>query len=407
MGQNDPKHLQFGKMINGKIEAIILAGGLGTRLRSVVKDVPKCMAPVGNKPFLWYLLHYLSTYNITHVVLSVGYLREVIFDWIDETKTEWPFQIDYAIEEIPLGTGGGIRLALQKCQSDNVLILNGDTFFNVDLSSFYSKHLKNNQALSIALKPMEKFERYGNVEVNERHIISAFHEKQYCAKGQINGGIYMVKKGQLNLNNLPEKFSFETEVLQPLAQKKQISGFFFNDYFIDIGIPEDYQTADHLFPQMFKSLDQLKVDKYTTLLVDRDGTINRHLIGDYVKSFDEFEFLSGTLQAFANWTKQGKRILIVTNQRGIGRGIFTEKDLLSVHQQMLEKIKEAGGNIQAIYFCTAVTDEDPNRKPNTGMFEQACHDFPSLRKTETVMIGDGNCDQQFARNCGIDFIRIY
>lgn len=96
------------------MEVIILAGGLGTRLRSVVSEVPKCMAPVAGRPFLCYLLKYLTRYNVTRVILSVGYLREVIYKWIDEVKDDFPFDFDYAVEEEPLGTGGGIKLALSK-----------------------------------------------------------------------------------------------------------------------------------------------------------------------------------------------------------------------------------------------------------------------------------------------------
>ncbi|HQJ89409.1 MAG TPA: sugar phosphate nucleotidyltransferase, partial [Paludibacteraceae bacterium] len=112
------------------MDAIVLAGGLGTRLRSVVSEVPKCMAPVCGKPFLYYLLSYLNKYKeINKVILSVGFLREHIFNWIDENRSQFNFEIDYAIEENPLGTGGGIKLALSKTQAENVLILNGDTFF--------------------------------------------------------------------------------------------------------------------------------------------------------------------------------------------------------------------------------------------------------------------------------------
>ena len=107
------------------MEVIILAGGLGTRLRSVVSEIPKCMAPVAGKPFLWYLLKYLARYEVSRVILSVGYLREVIYQWIDEVKDEFPFTFDYAVEDEPLGTGGGIKLAMDKIEGTEALILNG------------------------------------------------------------------------------------------------------------------------------------------------------------------------------------------------------------------------------------------------------------------------------------------
>jgi D-glycero-alpha-D-manno-heptose 1-phosphate guanylyltransferase len=225
------------------MDVIILAGGLGTRLRSVVHEVPKCMAPVCGKPFLAYLFQYLSSYQtIENVILSVGYLKEVIIDWADKQKTT--FTILYSPETEALGTGGAIKQALKNVQSDDVLILNGDTFFNVDLNKFYAEHQAVSAQLSLALKPMTDFNRYGNVYVNSQHIITAFNEKNYCEKGQINGGVYLLSVKNTLINNLPKKFSFETDILQQQVSNQLIYGFVHDSYFIDIGIPEDYAKAN-------------------------------------------------------------------------------------------------------------------------------------------------------------------
>lgn len=226
------------------MDAIILAGGLGTRLRSVISDIPKCMAPVAGKPFLSYLLTYLSKYKINRVILSVGYLREVIFDWMKNKGADYPFEIEYAIEEEPLGTGGGIRLALQKAQSSQVAILNGDTFFDVDLDALLMNHIKAKRPISLALKPMRNFDRYGSVELCDIHNeIVEFKEKSFCKEGLINGGLYVMDRDTDVFDALPPKFSFETEVLQPQCLKQCLSGFVFEGYFIDIGIPSDYQRV--------------------------------------------------------------------------------------------------------------------------------------------------------------------
>jgi D-glycero-alpha-D-manno-heptose 1-phosphate guanylyltransferase len=232
------------------MDVIILAGGLGTRLRSVVHEVPKCMAPVCGNPFLSYLFRYLSRYqNIDNIILSVGYLKEVIIDWAD--KQELPFTVLYSPETEPLGTGGAIKQALKRVQSDEVLILNGDTFFDVDLNKFYAEHQAASAQLSIALKPMTEFNRYGNVSVNSQHIITAFNEKNYCEKGQINGGVYLLLTKNTLMNNLPQKFSFETEILQQQVDNQLIYGFVHDSYFIDIGIPEDYARANAEFMNLF------------------------------------------------------------------------------------------------------------------------------------------------------------
>lgn len=235
------------------MEVIILAGGLGTRLRSVVSEVPKCMAPVAGKPFLWYLLKYLTKYKVSRVILSVGHLREVIIDWIDENGDKFPFSFDYAIETEPLGTGGGIKLALEKARESNVAVLNGDTFFDVDLNTLYEEHRLYPSTVSTALKPMKDFDRYGRVVLDEvQHTVKSFEEKKYCKEGFINGGVYLINRDFHLFDGLPDKFSFETEVLEPLSARERVCGFIHNGYFIDIGIPEDYEKANQEFPNLFK-----------------------------------------------------------------------------------------------------------------------------------------------------------
>lgn len=229
---------------------IILAGGLGTRLRSVVSEVPKCMAPVGGKPFLWYLLKYLTRFDVSKVVLSVGYLRDVIIDWVDEHGGEFPFGFDYAVELQPLGTGGGIKKAMEKTQSDDVVVLNGDTFFQVNLGELYGNHRLYPASITLALKPMRNFSRYGNVRINGGQVV-AFEEKKECREGLINGGVYVVNKLGKVFENLPDRFSFETEVLQPQCEQGNLYGAVQDGYFIDIGIPEDYRRTCEELPRMF------------------------------------------------------------------------------------------------------------------------------------------------------------
>jgi D-glycero-alpha-D-manno-heptose 1-phosphate guanylyltransferase len=234
------------------MDVVILAGGLGTRLRSAVGDLPKCMAPVCNKPFLYYMLLYLSEYkSIRRIILALGYRHEIIVNWIDRLP-EFEFEYIFSIEDTPMGTGGAIKKALEHTASDRTLILNGDTMFKIDLDHFARQHSQYGARLSVALKPMKNFDRYGNVETNEQSLITTFEEKKYCAEGRINGGIYLLS-GQEWMNGHPEKFSFETEVLQQQVKRADIYGFIYDDYFIDIGIPDDYARAQNEFDDLFLS----------------------------------------------------------------------------------------------------------------------------------------------------------
>ncbi|EAI3824314.1 D-glycero-D-manno-heptose 1-phosphate guanosyltransferase, partial [Campylobacter coli] len=214
------------------MQVIVLAGGLGARLRSVVQDLPKPMAPINGKPFLAFVLEYLKKQGITEIILSVSYKHELIQEYF---KDEFHgVKIHYNIEKELLGTGGAIKDAL-KFVKNEVYVLNGDTFFDIDLK----KLTLSSSKICIALKQMQNFDRYGTVNVDDQGFATSFEEKIFKKQGLINGGIYLLKKNIFDEFNLEEKFSFE-EFLQENCKTLKIQTQIFDDYFIDIGIPEDY-----------------------------------------------------------------------------------------------------------------------------------------------------------------------
>jgi len=381
------------------MEAIVLAGGLGTRLRGVIGEIPKCMAPVDGKPFLQYQLEWLSRFDIDHVVLSVGYLREQVMDF--DKAHEWPFKISWAVEKEPLGTGGGIRLALSKCKGKQAFVLNGDTFYDVDLSTMHFT-----APVTLALKPMRDFDRYGAVDW-DGDLVNAFREKKYCAEGLINGGVYAIDRSQLDMSLFPKTFSFERDVLEPLTDYGLVAGEVQDGYFIDIGIPEDYARAQRELPEIqavLKASEAVQASSADTLFLDRDGVINRWLPGDYVRTWDQFVFLPGILESLRKWAAHFRRIIIVSNQRGVGKGKMSQEELEAVHARMLAEIGAAGGRIDAIYTCSELEKDHPMRKPQTGMFRAACRDFPDIAPERSLMLGDSDYDRAFAANCGMPFV---
>lgn len=226
-------------------EAIILAGGLGTRLRSAVPDLPKCMAPVAGKPFLYHVIAYLQQTGVTSFIFSLGYMHEVIEDFVN---TNYPgLNVQYSIEDEPLGTGGAIKHACGKATEENVLVLNGDTMYKIDAAKLLSFHETNKAACTLALKPMNDFDRYGVVEINEDHYIQSFKEKQFYQHGLINGGVYALNVSQFLSMYLPQKFSFEKDYLEKYFSSQKMMGLVQDAYFIDIGIPEDFAKADREF----------------------------------------------------------------------------------------------------------------------------------------------------------------
>lgn len=228
-----------------KFDVIILAGGLGTRLAAVVSDVPKPMAPVAGKPFMDHILYRLPLKHVGHIIFAVGHKSDKIEAYYGHDYQDIP--IRYSEEKEPLGTGGAIGKALHLMTQDTALILNGDTYFDVNYESFWQQHSMGQSPITIALKQMPFPDRYGTVLL-ESDTIVRFQEKQSnLPTGLINGGSYWVNKSIIELLPSTEKYSFENEVLEPFVERHLVQGYVSEGLFIDIGIPTDYERAQTIF----------------------------------------------------------------------------------------------------------------------------------------------------------------
>ena len=223
------------------MEAIILAGGLGTRLRSAVPDLPKCMAPINGVPFISYLIDNLINEGVTNFIFSLGYKSELFISLLEEKLPMKNYLM--VIEDEPLGTGGAIKLACKKAKDENVIALNGDSLFKVILKELMQFHLEKKSRCTLALKPMQNFERYGSVEIDAVQKINSFKEKQFITKGCINGGVYAIEVASFLQKSLEDKFSMEQDYLEKYSGEGNFYGFIQEGYFIDIGIPEDFVRA--------------------------------------------------------------------------------------------------------------------------------------------------------------------
>ena len=228
------------------MEAIILAGGLGTRLQTVISEIPKSMAMVNHRPFLEYLLDYIIDQGVNKVVLSVGYKREFI---IGHFKNQYrSLKISYAVEEEPLGTGGGTRLSFWHVDGDRAFVLNGDSMFRLDYRQLMAEHLRKKSAVTIALRKLNDTGRFGKVCLNRNHRSIGFTEKEInSGPGYINGGVYIIEKKSLMEPEFRGKFSIEKDYFERCYKENRMFGFPSKDYFLDIGVPEDYKKAQHDF----------------------------------------------------------------------------------------------------------------------------------------------------------------
>ena len=378
-------------------EAIILAGGFGTRLKDAIPDLPKCMAPVNGRPFLFYVINYLRSQGIEKFIFSLGYKHEVIEAYLHAEFSTLDYQ--NLIEKEPLGTGGAILASCYKTSEQTVLVVNGDTIFKVDLGTAYADHIKHDSDCTLILKPMENFDRYGVVELNDDDSIKSFEEKKFYKSGLINGGIYFLNTEQFLAEELPGKFSFEKDYLEKYFETRKIYGSVQDEYFIDIGIPEDYFRVQHELKQA--PLDLKNIDKKWTLFLDRDGVINYEKKDDYIRNWEEFRFYEGAKEALKIFAKKFGTIIVVSNQRGIGKGLMTEDDLSGIHQNMQRELEGAGGRIDGIYYCTAVDAKAIYRKPNPGMAFSAKRDFPEIDLGKSIIAGNKPSDMLFGKNAGM------
>ncbi len=223
-------------------EAIILAGGFGTRLKAVLPDLPKPMAPVAGRPFLEYLLDNLASKSFSRVILSVGFMADKIIEYFGNSYAG--VELIYVTEKKPLGTGGALRLALNESSQDHVYVFNGDTFLDFDVQAVECIWLENKSPIIIGVE-VEDTSRYGRLDF-ENNKVKNFLEKGLSGPGIINAGCYVLTSKQLNSFEVDTPFSLEADYLTDAVKSQDFSLFVTKGKFIDIGVPEDFNLAQVL-----------------------------------------------------------------------------------------------------------------------------------------------------------------
>jgi D-glycero-alpha-D-manno-heptose 1-phosphate guanylyltransferase len=223
------------------MEAIVLAGGKGTRLAEHLAGRPKPMADIGGRPFLELLLDLLASQGLQRIILSVGYLSETIRNHFGDSYHG--LEISYAVEDTPLGTGGAIKNALRFATHSSVFVINGDTFLKLDYRSMQAAHTSAATTFTMAVREVSDVSRYGAIVTNNAGVIQVFGEKRGAGRGFINTGAYLVDRKVFEPFDLPEAFSVESDFLAVHLGAIRPVAFQTSGYFIDIGIPEDLARA--------------------------------------------------------------------------------------------------------------------------------------------------------------------
>jgi D-glycero-alpha-D-manno-heptose 1-phosphate guanylyltransferase len=220
------------------MDALILAGGLGTRMRAVLHDSPKCVASIAGKPFLDFLLLQLKKHHVTDVILCVGYRGEIIQDYY--RRGTFPgLHLHYSHEAEPLGTGGAVKRAESLIHTSDFLVLNGDSFFDIDMQALIRSHRSRKARATMALAEVDDRQRYGAVEIDGQGQITQFLEKAQAGRGMINGGIYILRSDILAVIPTGRAVSLEHEIF-PQIIGRGLFGMSVQSYFADIGVPESY-----------------------------------------------------------------------------------------------------------------------------------------------------------------------
>ncbi|MGF1621995.1 MAG: HAD-IIIA family hydrolase [Rhodomicrobiaceae bacterium] len=383
-----------GSTLSDALQAAILVGGRGTRLREVTDRCPKPLVDVGGRPFLDYLIANLVRHGFTDILLLAGYLAEQLAA-IETCADELGCRIRCVVEPSPAGTAGALVHASELLEGQ-FLLLNGDSILDINYLDLCTRASAPADALgAIALRRMSDTGRYGRVELNDGRITS-FAEKSASGPGLINGGIYWLHKSVLGrIAHLPA--SLEADVLPQLARAGLLAGRSYDSFFIDIGIPEDLARAQTLVPQNFRR---------PAVFLDRDGVLNAD--SGYPHRPDQIDWIAGAHSAVKRFNDAGWFVFVVTNQAGVARGFYSEADVRRLHRWMNAELRNRGAHVDDWRYCpfhpegTIADYCRPHdwRKPAPGMITDLMAHWP-VDKRRSFLIGDKASDLEAAENAGI------
>lgn len=380
-------------------QAVILAGGMGTRLGTLTQTTPKPLLDVGGRPFLDYLIDDLTRHGAEHLVLLVG-THEDAFRHYTERHSGHDLQIDLIADAPAAGTGGALRYA-RELLHDQFLMLNGDSYFDFNLLDLATAVSQEEAPARIALRRVDDASRYGQA-IMDGPRITEFGEKSGTGNGFINGGVYWLNRSILD--HVSEGvISLETDVFPRMADAGQLHGQAYEGAFIDIGVPQDFERAQTAIPAW---------QKRPAAFLDRDGIIN-HDTG-YVWHPDNYKWMEGSGRAIKRLNDLGYYVFVVTNQAGVARGLYSTDDIDRLHQYINNTLKRSGAHIDAFYYCPHHPDFGDGeyrqrctcRKPNPGMMLRAMQEWP-VDLSRSFMIGDKNTDMEAARAANIPASRLF
>lgn len=404
------------------MKVVIMAGGKGTRIREIASDIPKPMIKIGDIPVLEREIASLKEQGFTDIILTVSYLGNIIMDYFgDGSKispaTGKPFgvNIDYYYEKEPLGSAGAL-FKLKDKLSDDFLLLNADSIFDVDFNRFVNFHKKHGGLVTLFTHPNNHPYDSGliisDADGTVKRWLSKEEERPKYYKNRVNAGLHILSPKVLDVEIDTPKIDLDRQILKPLANTGKMFIYDSPEYVKDMGTPDRYYLVEDNFLNGIVERKNLR-NKQIAVFLDRDGTINKS--NGFIRKPDDFELLPGVASAIRRLNESGYLVIVATNQPVIARGETTVEGLNEIHNKMETLLGNEGAYVDGIYYCPhhphkGYEGEVPElkiecdcRKPKPGLLLKAAEDF-NIDLEKSYMIGDTDNDVLAGINAGCSTI---